>query len=573
MTDGKLENLLELSLQTPQAEREKSEDLSAGYDPQTRLWEVIVRYSGEAAGLEPYAESVTALLGGYYIVRVTRENLTRLSALPEVEYIEKPKALYFAVYDAVLASCIQPVRRPPYGLDGRGVIVGIVDSGVDIYHPDFRNEDGTTRIIGFWDQAAEGDGPPGYPMGRYYTEEELNRILESPERRTGFDLSGHGTHVAGIAAGNGRASLSENQGVAYAADILVVKLRPRRAGGFPQTAELMMAADFCVRTAISRAQPLALNLSYGNNYGAHNGTSLIETYLDTLAGTGRTTICVGSGNSGQEGRHASGLVRTGESYRSEFILAPGELSFSLQIWKNYTDRFRIVLSAPSGSRVTLTENTEGVYRYVLDGTDILWYFGLPVPYSIRQEIYVEFLPQDGYESVQSGVWKLDIYGEDVVDGEIEFWMPGGSSLSTETRFLVPAGSRTLTIPSTARKPVAVAAYDSNTRSVAPFSGRGYVCCDLVKPDLAAPGVGILSCAPGGGYTVKSGTSMACPFVTGSAALLMQYGIVNGRDPYLYGEKVKAYLQRGAKKIPALQEYPNDQIGWGVLCLADSLPEN
>lgn len=570
MTDGKLENLLELSLQTPEAERVKSEDLSAGYDPQTKLWEVIVRYGGDAAGLEQYAESVTALFGGYYIIHVTEEGLMRMSENPEVEYIEKPKALYFAVYDAILASCIRPVRREPYGLDGRGVIVGIVDSGVDIYHPDFRNEDGTTRIIGFWDQSAEGSGPPGYPMGRYYTEEDLNRILESPEKLSGFDPSGHGTHVAGIAAGNGRASLSENQGVAYAADILVVKLRPRRAGGFPQTTELMMAADFCVRTALMRSEPLALNLSYGNNYGAHNGTSLIETYLDTLAGIGRTTICVGSGNGGQEGRHASGRVLTGESYRSEFIIAPGEQSFSLQIWENYTDRFRIVLSAPSGNRVTLTENTEGVYRYVLDGTDILWYFGLPVPYSIRQEIYVEFLPQNDNETVRSGVWKLDIYGEDVTDGEIQFWMPGGSSLNSETRFLVPTGTRTLTIPSTARKPVAVAAYDSDTQTIAPFSGRGYVCCDLVKPDLAAPGVGILSCAPGGGYTVKSGTSMACPFVTGSAALLMQYGIVNGRDPYLYGEKVKAYLQRGAKKIPALNEYPNDQIGWGVLCLADSL---
>ena len=129
---------------------------------------------------------------------------------------------------------------------------------------------------------------------------------------------------------------------------------------------------------------------------------------------------------------------------------------------------------------------------------------------------------------------------------------------------------TLTIPSTAGKTITVAAYDGNTGTYAPFSGRGYVCCHLVKPDLAAPGVDILSCAPGGGYTSRTGTSMACPFVTGSAALLMQFGIIQGNDPYLFGQKVKAYLIRGAARLSAFQEIPNDRVGWGALCLRDSI---
>lgn len=397
-------------------------------------------------------------------------------------------------------------------------------------------------------------------MGRYYTEEDINGLLREETRTISFDLSGHGTHVAGIAAGNGRASLGENRGVAYEADLLVVKLRRQRAGEISQTADLMMGADFCVRMALERRQPVALNLSYGNNYGPHNGNSLLETYLDSLADIGRTSICIGSGNGGREGRHAGGVLRMGENYRVEFSVAPGEKSFSIQIWKNYSDRFHIELLSPSGKRVVLTENTEGVYRYNLDDTDILWYFGVPVPYRARQEIFVEFLAEEGLEEIESGLWKIDLYADEIKDGAFDLWMPGGMTLNPETRFLVPSPALTLTVPSTAEKAITVAAYDSDTGAVAPFSGRGYICCDRVKPDIAAPGVGILSCAPGGGYTVKTGTSMACPFVCGSAALLMQYGLLQGRDLFLYGQKLKAYLHRGAAPLPALATYPNDEIG-------------
>lgn len=447
----------------------------------------------------------------------------------------------------------------------------LTPEGIDIFHPDFQNEDGTTRIVGIWDQTSGSGNPPeGYPMGSYYSEEDINAILQSGGNVPARDSSGHGTHVAGIAAGNGRASRGENRGVAYEADLLVVKLRGRSRSGFPQTTELMMGVDFCVKMSRARSQPLALNLSYGNNYGSHDGTSLLETYLDSVAGVGRTVICVGSGNEGNSARHTSGRVGKNQESMIEFIVAPGETNLSIQIWKNYVDRYQIMLISPSGDSIVLTENVPGTYRYILDGTELLWYFGEPVPYSKDQEIYLEFVPEGVRTAVRSGIWKIQFVPREVVDGSFELWMPSGNTLNADTGFLVPAQRDTLTIPSTAFKLIAVAAYDSNTDSFAPFSGQGFVCCYIVKPDLAAPGVDIVSCAPGGGYTSKTGTSMACPFVTGSAALLMQYGIVDGQDPYLYGEKVKAYLIRGARQLSVYGEYPNPDIGWGVLCLRDSL---
>lgn len=576
MSDQKVENLLELSLDVSQETREKSENLSAGYNEEENIWQVIFRYSGELEDFIGQYDRVTPLLGGYAVAEVTENQLNALAREPRVEFIEKPKALSFAVYEGKLVSCIPPVQRAPFSLTGQGILVGIIDSGIDIYHPDFRNEDGTTRIAGLWDQtltpdANTGQAPPeGYNMGVYFPREDIDAILALGEKTPTVDVSGHGTHVAGIAAGNGRASRGENRGVAYEAELLIVKLGSRRKEGFPQTAELMQGVDFCVRWSLRNNQPLALNLSYGNSYGSHTGTSLIETYLDTVAGIGRTTVCVGSGNEGNQRRHASGTLVEGQDRMIEFTVAPGEYNLGIQLWKQYVDRFQITLQTPSGANIVLSEDLEGTYRFVQDGTEILWYFGEPAPYSIQQEIYLELLPEGTYANIRSGIWKIILSPRNIVDGRYDLWMPSGGSINAETGFLVSDVDLTLTIPSTAGKTITVAAYDGKTGTYAPFSGRGYVCCHLVKPDLAAPGVDILSCAPGGGYTSRTGTSMACPFVTGSAALLMQFGIIQGNDPYLFGQKVKAYLIRGAARLSAFQEIPNDRVGWGALCLRDSI---
>ena len=139
--------------------------------------------------------------------------------------------------------------------------------------------------------------------------------------------------------------------------------------------------------------------------------------------------------------------------------------------------------------------------------------------------------------------------------------------------MYPDEEVTLTIPSTADKVISVGAYDALTFSYASFSGRGYTWQDeRTKPDLVAPGVNVRTTAVGGGVTVVSGTSFATPFVTGASALLMEWGIVRGNDPFLYGEKVKAYLRRGARALPGFEEYPNSQVGYGALCVSESLPK-
>lgn len=572
MADQKLENELGLSLASSETQREKSDNLNVGYDPLTKRWELIIKYSGEL-NLPEYI-SVLPLYGGYAIISIPETAIDALSQIPEIEYIEKPKNLVLSLYEAKAASCITPVQNPPFSLSGKGVLVGIVDSGIDIFHPDFRNEDGSTRILELWDQTIPNEDADTffYNRGKIFSRDEIDRALSENDRSfPSRDPSGHGTHVAGIAAGNGRASRGEQKGVAPKSELLIVKLGNSFPDAFPRTTELMLGMDYCVRKAASLNLPLALNISFGNSYGSHDGTSLLETFIDNLSNLGRTTIAIGSGNEGNKGRHTSGRLSAETPMQIELAISENESSLNVQLWKNYVDTFQLRLIAPSGASVILTEQSIGAYQDILDRTQLLWYFGEPAPYSVSQEIYLEMIPLPGNSYVQSGIWKFQFTPVNIVDGRFDLWLPSGNAVNPSTSFLVPSPETTLTIPSTASNPITVAAYNSNTDSFASFSGQGFTGLSQPKPDIAAPGVNILSTAPGGGYTQNTGTSMATPFVTGSAALLMEYGIIQGRDPYLYGQKVKAYLQKGARHLPVVQNYPSPQIGWGVLCLKDSFP--
>lgn len=575
MQDQKLDNLLNLALDSTMKERERSLNLNVGYDEERRLWDVIIKYSGDASKLSETGISLAPLLGGYGVVTLPESQLVSYGARPEVEFVEKPKRLFFEVYQAKGASCIRSVQSVQEGLTGRGVLVGIVDSGVDYRHPDFIREDGSSRILRYWDQSVDGSPPKGYYIGTEYTKEQIDEALSLPEtegRRLvpGRDVSGHGTAVLGIAAGNGRASEGRNQGVAYESDLLVVKMGLPRENSFPRTTELIQGIDYLIRQAQAFRRPLALNISFGNNYGSHKGDSLLETYIDNAANVGRTVICVGSGNNGNDKLHTGGMLEQGESREIQFGISQYESVLNIQLWKSYADRIEVYIEGPSGQRIGPLYEELGAQRYLLGDTELLIYYGKPAPFQVTQEIYIDFLPRGMY--IDSGVWKLILKGREIKDGEYYLWLPGGAVLNTNTGFFLPRPSGTLTIPSTAERVVTVGAYDSRLNSYADFSGRGSSFLPFRKPDLAAPGVNITAPRAGGGYTQVTGTSFATPFVTGAAALLMEYGIVNGNDAFLYGEKVKAYLRRGAKPLPGYDRYPNEEIGYGVLCLRDSIPK-
>lgn len=575
MVSQKIDNLLGLAMDSSVREREKSLDLNVGFDTQSRLWDVIVKYTGDIMALESDTVTVVPLLNGYAVVTLPESEIRHLVSLTEVEYIEKPKRLFFAARQGKEVSCIMQVQRAPFELTGKDILVGIVDSGVDYRHPDFCREDGSSRILRLWDQTVSGIPPEGYRIGTEFTQEDINKALSLPaaegyEIVPSRDLSGHGTSVLGIAAGNGRGSEGVNRGVAYESELLVVKLGTPRENSFPRTTELMQGVDYLVRQALLMKKPIAINLSFGNNYGSHQGTSLLETYLDQVADMGRCSICVGTGNNGNQALHTSGQLKRGETAQIEMAVSSYETVLNVQLWKSYVQDFDIYIIHPSGKEVGPLYENLGTQRHILGETELLIYYGEPSPYQLAQEIYVDFIPINSY--VDEGIWQIRLVARSADQNRYDLWLPGGDVLNQGTGFYQPSPGFTLTIPSTARKVISVGAYDSRYLIYADFSGRGKTIQGWdMKPDLAAPGVDILAPRSGGGYGTVTGTSFATPFVTGSAALLMEWGIIRGNDPYLYGEKIKAYLQRGAVPLPEFTEYPNPFVGYGALCVRNSLP--
>lgn len=554
-----LEPLLQASLNATKFELVNSPALSSGYIEAQDKWEVIVKYVGNPETIfSQFSNSnYTILLGGYAILTLSREEIEALALMPEIIYVEKPKSFYYEVYNGRIASCINTFYNR-YSLSGRGTLVAVVDSGIDYTHPDFLQPDGSTRIACLWDQTTN----------IVYNAADINDILSSDTASLrnivySLDPSGHGTHAAGIAAGNGAASQGIYRGIAYEASLLVVKLAPRSPLGFPQTTQIMEAVDFCIRKSIELKMPVSINLSLGNTYGSHSGTSLLETYLNDVQGVYKTNIIVGSGNEGSSNGHTGGLL-TNRNETIELSIGDFTPNLTIQLWKKYWDTVDITIEAPSGQSARLDLST-GVQRLNLDSTSLYITNSQPSPYSIFEETYIDMLPTASY--VSSGVWTIILSPIQIKDGQFDLWLPSATARNASTGFLASLPETTLTIPSTACKVITVGAYNSYSDTLASFSGRGFTwSTDFKKPDLVAPGVDIISCAAGGGYSSKTGTSMATPFVTGACALLMEWGIVRENNPYMYGERIKAALIQGTRRLPFMSTLPSPEAGWGALCL-------
>ena len=563
MADQKLENLLNISLQATKEEREKSEELGIGYDPEQNTWELIVRYTGSLDGLRiRYPQiRIRELLNQYAVLIVPETLVDAVSQETVIEYVEKPKQLYFELQAGKAASCINAVQQGmnnPFGLFGKGTIVAVIDTGIRAESMEFRNADGSTRILNIWDQTT----------GTEYDRSQIDEALQNETKDTagipGADVLGHGTQVAAIACGS--------SGVAAQADILVVKLGLAAKNGFPRTTQLMEALDYVVRKAIDYGKPLAVNISFGNNYGDHTGSSLLENFINDIADSWKCSICIGSGNEGLGAVHTGGTLTEDMEETVELAVSSYETGLSIQIWKDYWDDIAVEIIAPSGRNLGRIQENSRVSRIRYKDMELLTYFGEPSPFRIRQEIYIDMIPQTVY--IQSGLWKLRLIPRSIRNGRYDMWLPAQGALNFGTGFTSPDSASTFTIPSAAAKAVTVGAYDAGTGSAAPFSGRGYIVeiggSLMVKPELAAPGVNVLVPSVSGMARV-SGTSYATPFVTGSAALLMEWGIVRGNDTFLYGEKLKAYLIKGAEPL-AGAAVPDTQTGWGRLCLKNSLPQ-
>lgn len=579
-----MENKTDASLQilsiVPDNEIQEQENYLAVLGPnESGNWELLVKYNGDIEAVVASEGGQTQLINNQFaFISIPPQNIRNLLNYTQVEYIEVPKQAVYTESSNMTESCITSVQNdPPYRLTGRGVLLGIVDSGINYFHPDFRNEDGSTRITSIWDQTIAGNPPKGFLSGTEYTRAQINEALNAPSRVEALQIVpsrddiGHGTHVAGIAGGNGRASNGQTVGAAPEAEFIIVKLGRPDYEGFIRNVEIMLGIRYILEKAQALGKPVAVNISIGMNSGPHDGGSIIEQYLADAATIWKNNIVVGTGNEGNARNHTQGIVTQGGTTRFQFQIAPNTSNYNLSLWHNNIDQIAVELIDPSDRRTPLIVYAEGPVSYTLLNTRVYASFAGPSPLNGDIEFALALKGTTAENSITSGPWTVVVHGQSIVDGRFDVWGPTTESGGSNNYFLAPVTETTLTTPSTEPFVTTVGAYNHITGQIAPFSGRGFGRNNkVIKPDLVAPGVEILSAShTSSGYRTLSGTSMATPHVTGGVALLMQWGIVENNNPFLYGENLKTYLIRGAKR-DSIDTYPSPIWGYGKLCIENSL---
>ncbi|WP_286904189.1 S8 family peptidase [Clostridium sp. UBA1652] len=525
--------------------------------------EVIVLFGDN---LEQIVSS-TAKIGGVFenlgfgfgIVTVKASDIRRLSELEGVQYVELPKVLFTSDYYSNRACCVLSAWES-YGLSGEGVIVGFIDTGIDYTHPAFRDENGNTRIDYIYDLGEDR---------RVYNSSQINEAIRAQNPYSVVNVRdplNHGTHVAGIACAGGRVPRI-NYGVAYKSSIIMVKTARGGLLNYALSTQIMRGIKFIVDRAKELNRPSVINISLSTNDGAHNGTSLLEQYIETICKLERVAIVVAAGNEGDAAHHTQGLLENTNNII--LSISEAETSVSLQLYKPLLSELSIQITNPLGERTGNIVLNEG-YKEMSIGKDrcIIYNTG-PKPFDINGEIIVSIVPSADY--VPSGQWSINLQLLNEYRGVYNIWLPISEALNTKTKFLNPSVYNTLGIPATVQSVISVGSYNYLTNSISPFSGRGKIeVGSFNKPDLVAPGDEILSTVSGGSFETKSGTSMAAPHVAGICALLLEWGIVRGNDPFLFGDRLKYYLSKGSKRERKEIVYPDPSWGYGTICTYDSL---
>lgn len=550
-------------------------------DATQNLWELIIEYEGDIEQLRSRypLEVAYNLQGGFAQIVLRKNEVGNLSNEPSVLRLSLPSIMsYTDIGIGQICGSNLEQSISVASLEGTGVLIGIIDSGIRYNHPDFITDTGTTRILYLWDQTIGSSGTSTDRGGTVYTSDQINEALnastdQQPTIVPSQDTLGHGTALAGIAAGNGRGSTNrQNRGVAPGCELVVVKIGHGESL-YPRDIDVIRGVNFVIEKAIELKRPMTILLGVGSNLEGHDGSAPLERYITRRYDNWLLNFVVGTGNEGNTSLHTSGRLTTGQSQTIQLsIEAPNLKSYGCCIWKRFSDVVSLKIESPTGEETDTLSLLTPNRAYLFDQIAVLVSYSAPIT-SINQQVIYILLQAQGDAVLGSGLWTFTLTGTDILEGNYHVWGAiVDQSSNNRIRFFSPDVNETLTIPSTAYAITRVGAYNGETRQVAAFSGRGFTADGRVAPDLVAPGVNITAPAITGDtlYTTITGTSAAAAFVAGAFVLMMQYGVYILDNLNYYGEELRIYLLRSAQRPTSFSPYPNNSWGYGLICISNAL---
>jgi subtilisin family serine protease len=513
------------------------------------------------AGFEPSSTAGEIAAGS-----IAASDLDALQRVPNVTFVESSRPLRGELDKSIPEIGADKVWNHSAGNKGANVIVGIIDSGIDYQHPAFRSKN-SSRILAIWDQKLVPDAslsessPAGFDYGVEFDQSQIDAALQSgTEIRHADAADGHGTHVAGIAAGNGQTA-NVYVGVAPEAGILVVATN--LVTNLGDSANTLDAINYLFDKASMLKRPIVVNLSQGDNLGPHDGTSLLEQGIDSLLGKPGRAIVKSAGNNGAEKIHARFTVGAHAVYRLPFDVPKADTTpDSIDIWYSGQAHLQVRLLLPNGtaSAKIVPPSSVPVMVTLPNGNGAFIVSSLTNPFNQDHQIYIQLWPNT-FPSIQPGQWQIELTELRGFSTDVNAWIEAGSPIPS---FSGPDVTRegTITVPGTAQKIITVGAYTTKAPlavgDMPDFSSWGPCRRGLPRPDLTAPGQQIESAGltgSGSAYVVQEGTSTAAPHVTGAIALIL------AEDASLTQTQIKNHLVATARRDTFTGTPPKS--GWGA----------
>lgn len=518
---------------------------------------------------------------GFQAVYVS-QSLSKPLSLENYRYNSIPNCYELMDLEAMDDAGIRVVQTyPTLNLMGSGIMIGILDTGIDYRNPLFQNIDGSTRIAGIWDQTIQdGTMPEDLDYGSEYTEEMINEALRSEnplEIVPSMDTEGHGTFIASVAAGN--ADLDNRFfGAAPESTVAVVKLKTaksylkdfyaiRQDAVCFQENDIMLALKYINGLARKRNMPLVLCIALGTNLGGHNGTSLLSALLDAYASTLNRSVVISSGNGAVQRRHFSHeFLNMNDVAEAEIRVEEGVNGFVVELWTTVPNIMTVAFTSPSGERTGYISFKQGYeYReeFLFDQTDVEVEYRLLLENNDSQLIFMRF------RNPSQGIWRISIKPVRISDGRFHLWLPVPGFVTGDVYFLQANPDTTLAEPGSSLVAMTVAFYNGIDNSVDINSGRGYTRDGRIKPDYAVPGVMVSGAGLNNEFVVRSGSSVAAGIAAGAAALLMEWVLKQTDSWGVNSSQIRNIILIGAEQRPGA-ENPNREWGYGTMDLYRSL---